>query len=294
MTDTPHTPPPTAAAHHERPFARDPGRWQREHARAVRTGHVRDHTCSAACEPVLVHERTPWGWLAWTVPGDGSPPQIPHQIGVLTPAATRVQRLAPRWLTRRPAQRIAVASGPGSLRFTPAAIALISLLTGLFALRRGAPLDVVLPAMLLAPLLAAHLPDRLDAKAREHVRMVEGDAACRYLQRLATLQTSLIQAADGSSRHELRRSAEIGQGVMWDAAGLLQNRDTRSVSAGLIARERLMLQLAHQAAQILERTAQQARTRHRPPGAVSACPRPTTAPAARRAPNPPLQKGTSS
>lgn len=81
MTDHLRTSPPTAATHHERPFARDPGRWERERSRAVRTGHIRDHTCTAACEPVLAHERTPWGWLAWTVPGDGSLPQTPTGSG---------------------------------------------------------------------------------------------------------------------------------------------------------------------------------------------------------------------
>jgi hypothetical protein len=300
VTDTLHTPPPpTEAAHHERPLTRDPGRWEKERSRALRTGHVRDHTCSAACEPVLVHERTLWGWLAWTVPGDGSPPEIPHQIGVLPPAATRTQRLALRWLTRRPARRIAVDTVPGSVRLAVAAIALISLLAGLFAIRHGVPVDVALPAMLLAPLVAEHLPDLLDARARAHVRMVEGDVACRYLQRLAVLHTSLVQAAAGSDRYELRRSAEVGQRLLWDAAGLIQTRDSRSASADLIACERLMLQLAHQVAQILKRTAEdgtadasQAFDPGRPLGPYPPCPRPTTHPAARHAPNPPLQKGT--
>ncbi|MFF8322932.1 hypothetical protein ACF06V_38000 [Streptomyces bobili] len=44
MTDTPRTPPPTATAPHERPFARDPAWWDREHSRAQLTGHLRDHT----------------------------------------------------------------------------------------------------------------------------------------------------------------------------------------------------------------------------------------------------------
>ncbi|MER6030667.1 hypothetical protein [Streptomyces sp. NPDC001851] len=252
MTDTRHTPPPAAAAHHEGPFTRAPGRWEKERSRAQLTGHVRDHTCSAACELGLLYERTPWGWLAWTVPGDGSSPKTPHQIGVLTPAATRKQRLALRWLTRHPARQIALGTVPGSLRFFAAAVALISLLIGLFAAGHGIPVDVVLPAMLLAPLIAEHLPDRLDARAQEHVRTVEGDGACRYLQRLAALHTSLVQAAAGSDRYELRRSAEIGQHLLWDAADLLQTRNTRVASADLIAREQLMLQLAHQAAQILE------------------------------------------
>ncbi|MFF1626491.1 hypothetical protein [Streptomyces sp. NPDC058272] len=254
MTATLHTPPRAAARHHERPFTRDPGRWERERSRALRTGHVRDDSCSAACELVLVHERTSWGWLAWTVPGDGSPPEIPHRIAVLAPGATRKHRLALRWLARRPAQRIALDSVPGSLRFSAAAVALVSLVAGLFAMSHSVPVDVALPAMLLAPLLAEHLPDRLDSRAREHVHIVEGDDACRYLQRLAALHTSLVQAAAGSDRYELRRSAEIGQNVLWDAASLLQARDTRAVSDGLIARERLMLQLARQVAQIIQRT----------------------------------------
>ncbi|MFJ3309684.1 hypothetical protein ACIPSA_43115 [Streptomyces sp. NPDC086549] len=290
MTATLHTPPPAAAAHHERPFTRDPGRWERERSCALRTGHVRDHTCSAACELVLVHERTPWGWLAWTVPGDGSPPEIPHRIAVLAPAATRTQRLALRWLTRRPAQRIAPDSVPGSLRFSTAVAALVSLVTGLVAMSHAVPVDVA-PAMLLAPLLAEHLPDRLDIWAREHVHTVEGDDACRYLQRLAALHASLVQAAAGSDRYELRRSAEIGHNLLWDAASLLQARDTRAVSEGLIARERLMLQLAHQVAQIIERTAHedataaedQTRDLGRPlslhsPSVRPSTPRPMTAP----------------
>ncbi|MFD9511154.1 hypothetical protein [Streptomyces mirabilis] len=116
MTDTLRTPPPpTAAAQHRRPFTLDPSRWEAERSRALRTGHVRDHTCTAECEPVLVYERTRWGWLAWTVPGDGTPPEQPHQIGILTPTASRMQRLALRWLTRHPAHRIALAPMAASL-----------------------------------------------------------------------------------------------------------------------------------------------------------------------------------
>ncbi|MGX1266984.1 hypothetical protein [Streptomyces phaeoluteigriseus] len=291
MTATLHTPPPAAAAHHERPFTRDPGRWERERSRALRTGHVPDHTCSAACEPVLVHERTPWGWLAWTVPGDGSPPEIPHRIAVLTPTATRTQRLALRRLTRRPAQRITLNSVSGSLRFSTAVATLVSLVAGLIAMSYAVPVDVALPAMLLAPLLAEHLPNRLDIWAREHVHIVEGDDACRYLQRLAALHTSLVQAAAGSDRYELRRSAEIGHNLLWDAASLLQAQDTPAISDGLIARERLMLQLAHQVTQIIQRTAHEdataaedpTRDLERPlslhsPSVPPTTPRPITAP----------------
>ncbi|MDG9709748.1 hypothetical protein [Streptomyces sp. DH10] len=202
-----------------------------------------------------MHERTGWGWLTWTVPGDGTLPALPRQIGVLTPGATLSQRLALRWLTRRPAHRIALTStSPASMRLSAVLVGVISLFAALSALSRGIPTDVVLPAMLLAPLLAEHLPDRLDDRAREHVRSVEGDAACQYLQRLAALHTYIVQASADSDRYELRRSAEIGHNLLWDAADLLQNQDTRSASARLIDRERLMVQLADQVAQTLERS----------------------------------------
>ncbi|MFE5894850.1 hypothetical protein ACFQ6E_38795 [Streptomyces sp. NPDC056462] len=253
MTQPLPTTPPTG--HHHRPFAHDPGRWETERGRAQRAGHPRDRTCSAAYRPVLVLERTSWGWLAWTVPGDGTPPELPVQIGVLAPGPTRTQRLARRWLLRGPAHRIPLApASRASLRISTTVVAAVAHVAAGYALSQGTPVGLVLPAMLLAPLLTEHLPDRLDDRAGEHVRSVEGDAACHYLQRLADLHTGLVDAAAGSDRYELRRSAEIGHNLLWDAADLLQahGQDTRPVSAQLIDRERLMLQLAHQVAQVLE------------------------------------------
>ncbi|MFF8847964.1 hypothetical protein ACF08N_35545 [Streptomyces sp. NPDC015127] len=169
-----------------------------------------------------------------------------------------MQRLALRWLTRRPARHIGLASTlPGSLRASTVAVAVFSLVAGVLAMVHGVPADVALPGMLLAPLLAEHWPGRLDARAREHVRSVEGPSACRYLQRLAVLHTYLVQAAASTDRYELRRSAEIGQCLMWDAADLLHTHDIHSASTGLIYRERLMLQLADQVAHILKTTAAQ-------------------------------------
>jgi hypothetical protein len=256
MTRTLHTPPRTAPRQPLRPFAREPRRWAKERSRTLRTGHVcPGPACPGTCEPALVYERTGWGWLAWTVPGDGTLPELPHQIGVLTPGATRTQRLAVRWLTRRPAHRIAPAAGSAaSLRLSAVIVGLISLSTALWALNHGIPAGLVLPAMLLAPLLTEHLPDRLDDRAGEHVRQVEGDAACWYLQRLVVLHDYLVQAAADSDRYELRRSAEIGHHLLWDAADLLQAQDPTSASARLIDREQLMSRLADQAAQTLERT----------------------------------------
>ncbi|MEU6496899.1 hypothetical protein ABZ890_42120 [Streptomyces sp. NPDC046984] len=92
-------------------------------------------------------------------------------------------------------------------------------------------------------MLTQHLLGQLDAWAREHVRTVEGAAPCRYLRRLAALHTDLVAAAASSDHYELRRSAEIGQHLLWDAAGLLHTLDTRAASDALIAYERLMLRL---------------------------------------------------
>ena len=255
MTDTLRTP-RTAPQHHLRPFARDPRRWAEEQSRALQTGHVcRGKACTGTCEPVLVYERTGWGWLGWSVPGDGTPPDTPSQIGVFAPGASRAQRLAVRWLTRRPTRRIALAAGsPASLRYSAAAVGVISVFAALFALGRGIPADLVLPAMLLAPLLTEHLPDRFDERARAHVRSVEDHAACQYLQRLAALHIYLVQAVADSDRYELRRSVEIGHNLLWGAADLLQNQDTHTASTRLAHRERLMVQLADQVAQILEST----------------------------------------
>ncbi|MFF5044762.1 hypothetical protein [Streptomyces nigra] len=139
-------------------------------------------------------------------------------------------------LTRRPAHRISpIPQIPGSLRLTAVAAAFLSLVAGLSAMARGIGAWVALPAMTLAPLLAEHLPARWDARAREHVRTVEGAAACRQLQRLAAVHTCLVQAAAGSDRHELRRSAEIGRQLLWDAADLLHRQDT---PLGLLRTER--------------------------------------------------------
>ncbi|MGW2291229.1 hypothetical protein [Streptomyces phaeochromogenes] len=204
---------------------------------------------------MLVHERTRWGWFTWIVLGDGSAPQTPHRIGVLTPDATLMQRLALRWLTRRPARRLGLAASvPGSLRYAAAVLAVIGCAAALHAVGAGVPAGIAWPLALLAPLLAEHLPDRLDERAGEHVRIVEGDSACRYLQRLASLHACLVQAAAGSDHYELRRSAEVGRYLLWDVAGLLQSQDTRSASAQLIGCERLMVQLADQVAQTVERT----------------------------------------
>ncbi|MFF8932279.1 hypothetical protein ACF1AO_34005 [Streptomyces longwoodensis] len=254
MTDKLHTS-KTAPRQALRPFAHDPHRWEEERSRALLAGHIcRDTACTSACEPVLVHERTGWGWLTWTVPSDGTLPDLPRQIGVLSPAATLTQRLAVRWLTRRPAYRITLtATSTASVRFSAGLVSAISIFAALAALKRGIPASLVLPVMPLAPLLAEHLPDRLDDWARGQVLSVEGDTACRHVQRLAALHTYIVQAAAGSDRYELRRSAEIGQHLLWDAAVLLQDQDTHSAPKRLIDRERLMIQLADQVAQTLQR-----------------------------------------
>ncbi|MFE4576596.1 hypothetical protein [Streptomyces chartreusis] len=169
---------------------------------------LRDSKRSAEHQPVLVYERIGWGWLAWPVPGDGTAPELPVQIGFLAPGATMRRRLVMCWLLRRPAHRIALTSGSrASLRLSATVVGALALVAAFYALGRGLRADLVLPAMLLAPLLTEHLPDWLDDRAVEHVRWVEGDAPCHYLQSLAALQTYLMEAAAGSDRYGLRRSA---------------------------------------------------------------------------------------
>ncbi|MGW4790478.1 hypothetical protein [Streptomyces sp. NPDC004230] len=240
---TSRTPPPAAPASGLRPFDQQPGHWEQLRTRARRTGHLCCGTwCTQTCEPVLIRERTCWGFVDWTVPAGDCLPERAHRIGVLTPAATRLQRLALRWLSRRPAQRLPLL--PVSVRCSVAAVAVLGLVAAAAAISHGTAVGVAVPLMLLMPLLTEHMPDCLDARAGEHVRTVEGEAACRCLQRLAGLYNHLIQAAADSDLDQARRAAEIGRHQLWDAAGLLIHHGTRAVSAELIARERLLVQLA--------------------------------------------------
>ncbi|MBW8707597.1 hypothetical protein MBT84_48970 [Streptomyces sp. MBT84] len=183
---TSRTPPPVAPASGLRPFAQQPGRWEQQRTRARRTGHLCCGTwCTQTCEPVLIRERTCWGFVDWTVPAGDRLPERAHCIGVLIPAATRLQRLALRWLSRRPAQRLPLLSV--SVRCSAAAVAVLGLVAAAAAISHGTSVGVAVPLLLLMPLLTEHVSDRLDARAGEHVRTVEGDAACRCLQGLAGL-----------------------------------------------------------------------------------------------------------
>ncbi|MGW4951493.1 hypothetical protein [Streptomyces parvulus] len=160
--------------------------------------------------------------------------------------------------------------------------AFICVLVSLSAFKSGIPTNVTVTSILLAPHHAKQLLGRLDARAREHFQIIEGDGPCRYLQHLAALQGSLVQAAAGSDRYELRRSAELGHSLLWDAAGLLQNTDDHSTSARLIAYQRLMLQLAAQVSELrpapgcgaddADRTVGQGQRLSPPPAASPAAP----------------------
>ncbi|MFE5141259.1 hypothetical protein ACFRDV_26925 [Streptomyces fagopyri] len=196
-------------------------------------------------------ESTGWGWLAWTVPSDGSLPRIPHQIGVLAPHTGRLLRAVLRWQSTR--TNLGIALGPTRLwvRRSTLCAAVASLLVGLLAIRAGLAVDVALPATALAPMLIEHMEDRLEATAAAHVRRIQGPAACRYAHRLAALQHQLIQF-DGHSRgtHTLGRAVAKGHGLLWEVATLLQEQDTRSLSWALIDRETLMLRLVDRAAKL--------------------------------------------
>ncbi|MCT9010310.1 hypothetical protein [Streptomyces rhizosphaerihabitans] len=225
------------------PFGQQPRRWEKKRVRAVRGSHACTG-CAAGCEPVLIREQTGWGWIDWNVPVDGSLPEQPHRIAVFTPIATRMQRLCLRWLARSSAHRIRL--DPVAVRTTTAAVAALALPAAVLAILHGVPFAIVLLAAALAPLLVEHSSNPLKARAGENVWIVEAEAACRYLQRLAALHAGLVRAAAGSDRHEVRRAVEIGHHQLFDTADLLQRHDTRSASGELIAREQLMLQLAVQ------------------------------------------------
>ncbi|MFC8349803.1 hypothetical protein [Streptomyces sp. NPDC057280] len=236
MTNTPRTPPQTAPGQPPRPFARQPRCWEEEQCRVLRRGHVCPGAgCASLCEPALVVEGTGWGWFAWTVPDDGTLPQLPQQVGVVTRDATLLQRLALGWLTRRPATRIALTThGSASLRFSAMTMAAISLFAALYAVLSSSPVVLVLPVVLLPPVLTERLADQLDDRVARHVRSADDAAACRCLQRLAALHTRVLQAAVASDAKRLRRSAETGHRLLWDAADLLQTADTTSALARLI------------------------------------------------------------
>ncbi|MET7456274.1 hypothetical protein ABZT03_31230 [Streptomyces sp. NPDC005574] len=231
------------------PFRRQPHRWERKRSRAVRGGHVCcGPACAAGCEPVLIRERTAWGWIDWSIPADGSLPQQPSRMAVFTPYATRSQRLALHWLARRPTHRYRIAAV--TVRPTTAVITALTLVAATLAYLHGIPLSIVVPAAALVPLVVEDLPAHFDARARAHARIVEAEAACRYLQRLAAVHADLVQAATVSDAWEGRRAVEVGHSLLFDAADLLQCHDTRIASSALIARERLMLHLAAHIGQI--------------------------------------------
>ncbi|MEU3734548.1 hypothetical protein AB0E81_34905 [Streptomyces sp. NPDC033538] len=252
---TTRTPPASGPATGLCPFRQQPRRWEREQACALRSGQVCcGAECAKGCEPALIRERTGWGWIDWTVPADGSLPQHPDRIAVFSPVTTRAQRLGLRWLARRSAHRIRL--GSLALRSATAAVTALALIAATLAtLHGGVPLSITVPAAALAPLLVEHLPGVLDARAGERARILDAGPACRYLQRLAALHAALVDAAARSDRYELRRAVQIGHHQLFDTADLLQRRDARFVSGVLIARERLMLQLAAQTAEILTPTA---------------------------------------
>ncbi|MEU0784667.1 hypothetical protein ABZ341_24215 [Streptomyces sp. NPDC006173] len=238
-----------------RPFPHTPDRWDTKQAHALRTGHPLSADCSTECVPVLVMENARWGWLAWTVPSDGSLPKIPYQIGVIAPGTGHIPRSVLRWMGQRTVRRITLAPALPVVRRSAVCALVVSLLVGLLAIRAGLAVDVAVPGMALIPLLSERLEAALEAEEAARVRRVQGEAACRYVGRLAALEDQLVGLALHGGQHEVRRAAEIGHGLLWDVAALLLDRDTRSVSSALIAREVLMLQLVDEAAKFTGLTA---------------------------------------
>ncbi|MFJ8804043.1 hypothetical protein [Streptomyces sp. NPDC102487] len=230
-----------------RPFPTAPDRWDALQARAFRDGHPLSASCPGECDPVLVRENARWGWRAWTVPSDGSLPEIPHQIGVIAPGTGRLHRSVLHWTATRTSRRIPLLPLLPAVRRSTLCAAILGLLGGLLAIHAGVAVGVALPALALAPLLIERLEDALETTDAVHVRRIDGEAACRYVRRLGALQDQLVVIDTHGRRYELRRAADIGHGLLWDTAGLLQLQDTRAASAALITRETLMLRLVDQA-----------------------------------------------
>ncbi|KRD17938.1 hypothetical protein [Streptomyces sp. Root264] len=253
---TSYPPPTPGIAQRLRPFGQQPKKWQRRRSRAVRGGHICCGSgCARDCEPVLVRERTGWGWIDWNVPADGSLPQQPHRIAVFAPKADPFLRLGLRLLARRPAHHICLGQMTVATATATAVLAAFTLAASALVLLHGLPLVTALSMAASAPLLVPRLPGALDARAGEHARVAEAEPACRYLHRLAALHTHLVHAADASDAYELRRSVDLSRRLLFDAAGLLRTHDTCPLSTDLVACERLMVQLADQVARFLQRTA---------------------------------------
>lgn len=247
------TPGPTMPDPQLRPFASEPGRWQREvhwiRARAKATGLYEARAAGGFWTGFArVDELTDWGWLRWLTPLLEDDPAV-TQIGVLSPTHRRTARLAGRWLTRRPPLRI---SFDERRRFwvtgTTVLAAFLSLIGVCAAMANGLPADIGLPLMLLIPALADHLPGRLDARARVHVRIVQGEAALRQMQRCVVLQQS-IPDADDHDGPELVQAVRLGHHLLWDIAGLLTQRGRGNSGERALESEHLLAGLAGQAAE---------------------------------------------
>jgi hypothetical protein len=264
MADSPSTPTSTAAtgdrfaapasvASYEdsvlHPFAYEPGRWDDTCRRRRRNCGmaVDDGQSAGTMWPALrlVDETTAWGWLRWHVPEDHHDgPQSPAAIGVLPPAPSATDRLARRWLTRRP-------SGWRVFGLPlPVALAIVlSALAGLRLLAHGVPLGVVLPAALLVPICAAALPDRLEAASRRAVRIVTGEPQIARLQHLVLLHEQVAQAAACAPVADLEDAARLSHRVLWETAGLLTGHSPAGADTQrhLTAHEQALSDLAAQA-----------------------------------------------
>ncbi|GHC88413.1 hypothetical protein [Streptomyces flavofungini] len=219
------------------PFADDPGRLERAEHRARRQPfRTQIHT----------DERTVWGWLRWALPSDsrsGEDTCPLLEIGIRPPEPSLRDRCAHRWLTRRPAARVALDRG-GTVTL---AIALVSLIGLVLALGRDAPGAVAIPLTLLLPLLVDHLPARLDARARRRVRTVTDPASVTYLRPLVAWHAQIDHTARHHPTPEQLDAARLSHRALWDLAGLLsQPTSPPHDHRDLLIRAHLLADLAYQ------------------------------------------------
>ncbi|GGV52518.1 hypothetical protein [Streptomyces spectabilis] len=197
-----------------RPFADQPHRLQQALHQARRTPFtVQEH----------LDEHTAWGWMRWALPddpwfADGDLPL--RQIGIRPPDPTLRDRCAYRWLTRRAPARIELDHG-GSVTATTLTAALAALVGLVAALKHGIPAGIALPLTILLPLLADHLPARLDARARRYVRTIDQPAAVARLRPLIAWHIQINQTARHHPTAEQRHAARLSHRALWQLAALL-------------------------------------------------------------------------
>ncbi|GGV72095.1 hypothetical protein GCM10010277_84560 [Streptomyces longisporoflavus] len=192
-------------------------------------------------------EPTSWGWLRWSPSApDGAPRQL-LEIGIVAPGCSLRARCARRWLTRRPPIRLHLDHG-GSVTALTLITGLGALLAMSWAVGHGLPLPAGALAAILLPLLADHLPVRLDAWAGRYVRTVESANGLAYLQRLIARHAVIVRAARSRPGPGPDNAVRLGHRSLWEIAVIITAPDRDpDTTCRWLALESLLDHLARQA-----------------------------------------------